>query len=81
MDELEINMFVSFTLSGAVSLGLKYNRYGVELARLGEAQRESKSAYDIGRRGGIAPAVLHDAKVGKVIYSSIRNLIHIISRS
>lgn len=38
-------------------------RYGLELARLEQAQRESKSAYDIGRRGSVSAAVLQDAKV------------------
>ncbi|KAF9048660.1 BRO1-like domain-containing protein [Panaeolus papilionaceus] len=36
------------------------NRYGVELARLSKALSEAQKAYDIGKRGKIAPTVLND---------------------
>lgn len=38
-------------------------RYGVELARLGQAQISAKKAFDIARRGGIATTVLQDINV------------------
>lgn len=38
------------------------SRYGIELARLGQAQVEAKEAYDISRRGRVASPVLQDAQ-------------------
>ncbi|GLB40217.1 putative BRO1-like domain containing protein [Lyophyllum shimeji] len=39
---------------------IESSRYGVEIARLHEAQSEAKKGYDIARRGRIAPAVIQD---------------------
>ncbi|RDB25545.1 pH-response regulator protein palA/RIM20 [Hypsizygus marmoreus] len=39
---------------------IETSRYGVEIARLHEAQSEAKKAYDTARRGRIAPPVLQD---------------------
>ncbi|KAG6840601.1 hypothetical protein C0991_005642 [Blastosporella zonata] len=39
---------------------IESSRYGIEIARLQEAQSEAKKAYDIARRGRIAPTVLQD---------------------
>ncbi|KAJ7158788.1 BRO1-like domain-containing protein [Mycena filopes] len=45
------------------SLGeLEGSNYGVELARLEQARVAAKQAYDIARRGKVAPAVLHDVQ-------------------
>jgi programmed cell death 6-interacting protein len=40
-----------------------YASYGVELARLEQARVAAKQAYDIARRGKVAPAVLQDVQV------------------
>lgn len=40
-----------------------FGRYGIEIARLHEAQSDAKKAYDIARRGRIAPPVLQDVQV------------------
>ncbi|KAJ7227152.1 BRO1-like domain-containing protein [Mycena pura] len=37
-------------------------KYGVELARLDQARNAAKQAYDIARRGKVAPAVLQDVQ-------------------
>lgn len=42
-------------------------RYGIELARLVQAQVEAKEAYDISRRGRVASPVLQDAQVLQII--------------
>ncbi|KAG6879119.1 hypothetical protein C0992_005096 [Termitomyces sp. T32_za158] len=39
---------------------IETSRYGIEIARLQEAQAEAKKAYDIARRGRIKPSVLQD---------------------
>ncbi|KAJ7170650.1 BRO1-like domain-containing protein [Mycena crocata] len=45
------------------SLGeLEASNYGAELARLEQARIAAKQAYDIARRGKVAPAVLHDVQ-------------------
>ncbi|KAJ7127029.1 BRO1-like domain-containing protein [Mycena epipterygia] len=45
------------------SLGeLETSNYGVELARLDRARAVAKQAYDIARRGKVAPAVLQDVQ-------------------
>jgi hypothetical protein len=44
-----------------------FHRYGIELARLGQAQVEAKEAYDISRRGRVASPVLQDAQVLQII--------------
>ncbi|KAJ7364036.1 BRO1-like domain-containing protein [Mycena albidolilacea] len=41
---------------------LEASKYGVELARLGQARAAAKQAYDIARRGKVAPAVLQDVQ-------------------
>ena len=38
--------------------------YGVELARLGNAQKYAQNAYDTARRGRVSAPVLEDAQVG-----------------
>ncbi|TFK28100.1 pH-response regulator [Coprinopsis marcescibilis] len=38
------------------------NRYGMELARLGNAQKHAQSAYDTARRGRVTTLVLQDAQ-------------------
>ncbi|KAJ7494696.1 BRO1-like domain-containing protein [Mycena galericulata] len=45
------------------SLGeLEASNYGIELARLDQARVAAKQAYDIARRGKVAPAVLQDVQ-------------------
>ncbi|KAG6900688.1 hypothetical protein C0993_004999 [Termitomyces sp. T159_Od127] len=39
---------------------IETSRYGIEIARLQEAQAEAKKAYDIARRGRIKPPVIQD---------------------
>ncbi|KAJ7104194.1 BRO1-like domain-containing protein [Mycena belliarum] len=41
---------------------LESSKYGVELARLDQARSFAKQAYDIARRGKVAPAVLQDVQ-------------------
>ncbi|KAL0954962.1 hypothetical protein HGRIS_003892 [Hohenbuehelia grisea] len=41
---------------------LEANRYGVEIARLGQAQASANQAYDTARRAGVSIAVIQDAK-------------------
>ncbi|KAF8206432.1 BRO1-like domain-containing protein [Mycena galopus ATCC 62051] len=41
---------------------LEASKYGVELARLEQARVSAKHAYDIARRGKVAPAVLQDVQ-------------------
>jgi len=43
-------------------------RYGLELGRLGKAQVEARKAYDIARRGKIAPTVLQDVQVRRHVF-------------
>ncbi|KAF8071744.1 BRO1-like domain-containing protein [Lyophyllum atratum] len=39
---------------------IESSRYGVEIARLHQAQSETKKAYDVARRGRITPTVIQD---------------------
>ncbi|KAG6909867.1 hypothetical protein DXG01_014903 [Tephrocybe rancida] len=39
---------------------IEASRYGIEIARLQEARSDAKKAYDIARRGRIAPVVIQD---------------------
>ncbi|KII89959.1 hypothetical protein PLICRDRAFT_159226 [Plicaturopsis crispa FD-325 SS-3] len=45
---------------------LEANEYGVELARLGQAQEDAKKGYNIARRGGVAEDVLKDSILDNV---------------
>ena len=46
-----------------------FYRYGLELGRLGKAQVEAKKAYDIARRGKVAPTVLQDVQVRSMFFN------------
>ncbi|KAG6837382.1 hypothetical protein H0H93_010540 [Arthromyces matolae] len=64
MDEIEASRYL-VSHSGSLVPDGDYNltfRYGVEIARLLEAHEEAKKAYEIARRGRIAPSVLQDVQ-------------------
>ncbi|OBZ72455.1 pH-response regulator protein palA/RIM20 [Grifola frondosa] len=63
VDDLEAHRsFITLRAKLPVSLTVGFFRYGHEIARLAEAEALAKKGYDVARRGGVAPPVLHDIK-------------------